>query len=204
MSDQDEVISINICPKRFSFVSLLTITYYRVIGITFGGITVDKSSGKFNSNLFLKFYGIVSGIGLSAMSLFASYLCLSLPEVSVLRQSDMKNIYYFITIWCLLTNAQIVINITFLNRIGIKLYEIIEKYPMHNKLHLAVFFILWFSHIISSFIVIMIDFFSTIEYHYLLYLWNFIHKLFQIPLMWSAPFLSWAISMGKRTIKVNE
>jgi len=204
MSNQDGVIPINICPKRISFVSLLTITYYRVIGITFGGITADKISGKFNCNLFLKYYGIFIGIGLSAISLLVSYAFLSLPEISVLLQSDMKMIYYFITIWCLLINVQVMLNMTFLNRTGIKLYGIVEKYPMHNKLHLAIFFILWFSHIISSFIVIIIDFLSIIKYHYLLYLLSFIHKLFLVPLMWSVPFLSWAISMGKCKIQIHE
>lgn len=197
MSDNERVISLNIFSKQFSSISLITITYYRIIGITFGGIKVDKFNGRFITNCFLKIYGILIGIGLLAMSLFATCMYTKLPEISELSQSEIRNIYYLLNIWLVLFNIFHAINIFNMNRNGIKLYTIVEKYPIKSKTNLILYFTLWFGHIIAAIFVVIWDLLSDKRNHYLLYFWNFINKLYQMPLMWSTPFLTWAISLGK-------
>jgi len=188
---------LNDCAKEFSLVSLLTISYYRIIAITFGGITTDRRCGKFVTNYSLKIYGIIAGIGNLSMSLFVSYSYANLPEISELRESGTKSIYYLIIFWCIMINIQLIINILYLNKNVLILYKIVYKYPINKKKHLAIFYTLFFTHIIVSVLSVVLDILSVNKYQHLLCLWSFIHKLFQIPIIWCAPFLTWAISMGE-------
>ena len=114
--------------KKRGFPKFL-IWYYRIIGITFGGIQFNQNN-EIVSNKWLRYYGFLSTIVYSVIGLIAIYHKMNDHVHLSFYENGLKMTYYTMS-WLMTMNViQIVNNQISVNKYGIPMIEAIGKYGL--------------------------------------------------------------------------
>jgi len=107
------------------FIPKIIIWYYRIIGITFGGIILKNN--KFETNTILKYYSFGVVLIYVAFGLFGNYIIISAPEFKAVYDSGLPYVYYLFIFVLLLSLSQILVNVWFLQCNGLQIVELFQK-----------------------------------------------------------------------------
>ena len=114
--------------KKRGFPKFL-IWYYRIIGITFGGIQF-KANNEIVSNKWLRYYGFLSTVVYSVIGLIAIYMRMSDPVYLKFYENGLELTYFSIG-WVMFMNViQIVNNQLFVNKSGVLMIETVSRFGL--------------------------------------------------------------------------
>ncbi len=135
------------------------IWFYRFISITFGGITIN-SNQKLSINRYLKYYGYFTAILIILFNILSIYLWTSSKTMAELYNLG-SIVPYFITITAYsLQLINVSANFWFLNRNGIKFFEIFYNYEIEFNRNQIILFIIWICHILLYMALLIYKLFS--------------------------------------------
>jgi hypothetical protein len=168
--------------------------YYRLLQ-TFGGLIID-SNGKLATNKYLKYYGYIVAIFITASNILGHYLVLQSKLIVSLYNSGYVLTYYFFITLCVINKIRVFANLWFLQFNGIKFFEIFYHYKVERRKNLYILFTLWILHILISIIVGTYYLFLPHELTpYTMKSFIFISDLCNFSIAWSVSFLMWNISV---------
>jgi len=171
----------------------LILQYYRIIGITFGGLSVG-SNGELKTNNYMKVFGYIYALIVTTFTFVGISFISTLEDVTDIRNSGLNFIYYLImmSFFCYITAAMS--NLWFLQHHGMKLLIIIRKYQSFNKKRMWLFHIVWFGHILLiMFLFIYESIFMNISATDIAI--NFYMKFYLYPTLWATSMFTWFISI---------
>ena len=109
------------------------IWYYRVIGVTFGGIQV-KGINHYVSNKWLKYYGYFATICYTLIMSYVIHLKMNDPDILLIYNNGFRLTYYLNSFILSMDIIQIIINQWYLNSNAIHMIENIGVYGLSNIL----------------------------------------------------------------------
>ena len=182
--------------KNFNFKKFLltfVIWFYRIIGISFGGINFDKN-GTIIKSRFWNYFGyfgcifhcLVTGIFLADTfinQLFKQFI-----------QSKFTLIKLIIFIWQLLRALTIITIVITNQKYGFKIVKTFND-SLKNLNEIKQIKIIWIVHIFICFLKIIFDCATTKKYHMLNFITSYHHFMVVTPMTYSISFMSWIITM---------
>jgi hypothetical protein len=169
--------------------------YYRLLQTTFGGLTID-SNGDLATNKYLKYYGYIVGLFITATDIYGLYAIFQTEFVVSIYNSGHIMTYYFGITFSIIEKIRVFANFWFLQFNGIKFFEIFYHYKTERKKNLYLLFTLWILHISIPFIFLILQFYPRNEQiSYSMLLLVFIQNFFSYSVAWSVSFLMWNISV---------
>ena len=173
----------------------LIVWYYRMLGITFGGLSVG-TNGEFKTITSLKIFGYICATFVTIFTISLTIIFINLDDIKNIRATESKLIYSFILMNFIFYKIVIITNLWFLQHKGFKLMIVIEKYkPVSSYSRYGIVFnIVWFFHF---FIPGVIFIYETILIHNksIEVIINFITKFYFCPILWITSMLTWFISI---------
>jgi hypothetical protein len=169
--------------------------YYRLLQTTFGGLTID-SNGQLATNKYLKYYGYIVGLLITAIDIMNLYFIVQSEFVVSIYNSGHILTYYFCITFNIIAEIRVLANLWFLQFNGIKFFEIFYHYKTERTKNLFLLFTLWILHILIHIIFGVYQFFSRhglISYSLLSFM--LIQSFFRFSVTWSVSFLMWNISV---------
>ena len=109
------------------------IWYFRLIGVTFGGIQV-KGINHYVSNKWLRYYGYLATICYTLVMSYVIHKRMNDPDILLIYNNGFRLIYYLNSVILSMDIIQIVINQWYLNSNAIHMIESIGFYGLSNKL----------------------------------------------------------------------
>jgi hypothetical protein len=183
--------------SKVALIARAYIWFYRILGITFGGASID-SENKFFVNKYLKYYGFVYTVVITLYNIIGFIVILTSEEVLAVYKYGQDMIYWIGILANLLLMSQIVVNFWFLNLKGIKFMEIFVQYDLNIRKNQIIIFIIWICHIIIPFVGIFYDLYSSkmIKTSSPLIVISYtIFRLCSFFSVWAVPFTTWIISI---------
>ncbi len=169
--------------------------YYRLLQTTFGGLTID-SNGDSANNKYLKYYGYIVGLLITATDIYGLYVIFQSEFVASIYNSGHIMTYYFCITFSIIEKIRVFANLWFLQFNGIKFFEIFYHYKTERKKNLYLLFTLWILHILIPIIFGVYHFFSPHELiSYSMLSFVLIQNFFSYSVAWSVSFLMWNISV---------
>jgi hypothetical protein len=177
--------------------------YYRLLQTTFGGLTID-SNGDLVNNKYLKYYGFIVGLLITATEILGLYLVIKSNLVVEIYNSGYILTYYLSIIFSVIEKIRVSANLWFLQFNGIEFFEIFYRYKIERRKNLYLLFTIWISHILIPIIFGLYEIFFTHELgtNSLLSL-IFFQEFCSFSVAWSVPFLMWNISIHAYENLVN-
>jgi hypothetical protein len=176
------------------------IWFYRFINITFGGITIN-SNQKLSINKYLKYYGYFAAITITLLNIFIiASIIVSKTMVSLYNLGSIMPYFMSITTQVLQV-FQVLANLWFLNRNGIKFFEIFYNYEIDFNKNQIILIIIWICHILLAIGIGFYNFFSKNYGLYIdssgfvLFLALFVFRTCTFLAIWAVSFLTWIISI---------
>lgn len=176
-----------------SFILNFIISFYRFIGITFGGISFNENGDLIKSKFWYYFsnfgccYHFVLTIILTSYTFIESF--------QLLISSQFFIVKLLVIIWQIVRDVIIISTSIILNKkYGFKIIKIIMKYSLTKLNKLQFIAIIWFIQFCVSIIIFSIAFFTKITLFNFLDTFN--HDIIFIPLMHSTSFVALVISFN--------
>lgn len=168
------------------------ICFYRVSGITFGGISLDKN-GNIIKSKFLNYFGWI-GFCFYVIMIF-SHLIHLIDHISVRYSFENTKLFIILTLIYHFISSVIITSIPLTNQIyGFKMIKTIIKYSLTKFSKLKPIIIIWIIYFTVCMSLILIQ---TILYPDAIHiLFSLIYNLFLIPLFYSISFMSWMASVN--------
>ncbi len=183
-----------LCSKRPTIIKIY-LWYYRLIQTTFGGLTID-SNGQLSTNKYLKYYGYIVGLLITAMNIFGLYLFIQSDLYISIYTSGYILTYYLKIIYIIIEKIRVFANLWFLQFNGIKFFEIFHHYKVERRKILYILFTLWILHILTAIILVIYRVFIPNEMiSYWMLSLILISNLYNFSIAWSVSFLMWNISV---------
>jgi hypothetical protein len=145
--------------KNSIFIRLL-LWYYRIFGLTFGGLIITKTNEcKINQNL--KRFGVMTTI-LIVIALNYVQFDFNKPDLkNKLYSHGFKSIYYLLWIVGLLSKIQFSLNFCYIQFRGFGLFRILLKYPIRRMRSKIVIASLFFAILLLQLTAFYLRFVST-------------------------------------------
>jgi hypothetical protein len=95
--------------SKVALIAKAYIWFYRILGLTFGGVSID-SENKFYVNKYLKYYGLLSSIGITLYNITGFIIFATSDEILDVYKSGQVMAYclgiltYFLTIFQIIVN----------------------------------------------------------------------------------------------------
>ena len=168
---------------------VFVIFFYRFLGITFGGVSIDKN-GKIIKSKFWYYFGWFGFVLFSIPIIFFIIASVSIDHVF---RSKNLTMYWIITIIWHITCISMIYSIVIINqKYGFKILKMLIKHSLTEYTKLGFIKIIWIVHLLIIFIIFMIQSCLFPFYSYVTY--AFINSLMLLPLYYSISFISWIIS----------
>jgi hypothetical protein len=183
--------------SKVALIARAYIWFYRILGITFGGISID-SENKFFINKYLKYYGFLYNIVIILYNITGFLVISTSEEILAAYKYGQIWVYWVIVLINLLLLFQIMVNLWYLNLNGMKFIEIFVQYDMKIGKNQIIIFIIWICHIIIPFVGMFYYLYTskmviTQSPVIGIAFWTFkINSFFGV---WAVPFISWIISI---------
>jgi hypothetical protein len=129
---------------------------YRLLFITFGGITI-RTKETLTVNKFLKIYGYFGGIIITLLNIIYVIYVKNSKQMSDLYESGFVLIYYLIALKLGLQSLHISAIVWYLNRNGFMFFKISNDIKISIKSKYLLF-IAWICHILLPITVVVISF----------------------------------------------
>jgi hypothetical protein len=131
--------------QKVPLIVLLFVWYYRIFGITFGGLVTKNGECIVNRNL--KIFGNVFTISLMILYLIASRFVFGTRIFGQIYDSGFTIIYYSISICREVKDILVVINLYYYQFKGFELFKLLTEYKLTKKRY-NLFFLILFSLIV--------------------------------------------------------
>jgi phage-related holin len=169
--------------------------YYRLLQTTFGGLTID-SNGQLATNKYLKYYGFITGLFITATDILGLYLVIHSNFIDAIYTSGYIFTYYFTIIYLIIEKIRVFFNLWYLQFNGIEFFKIFFRYKVEKRKSLYLLFTLWISHIL---IPLAFGVYQLLSPHELIsksmVLLMILQKFGIFSVTWSVSFLMWNISV---------
>jgi hypothetical protein len=128
--------------QKVPLIVLLFVWYYRIFGITFGGLVTK--SGECIVNRKLKIFGNIFTISLTILYIIASRIVIDARVFGQIYDSGFTIIYYSITFCREIKDILVVINLYYYQFKGFELFKLLTEYKLTKKQY-NLFFLILFS-----------------------------------------------------------
>ena len=173
--------------QRSKFLTFI-IFFYRFLGITFGGVSIDEN-GKIIKSKFWYHFGWFGFVLFSIPIMFFIISSVSMDHPS--KSIDLT-IYLTITIIWYMIYISMICSIIIINqKYGFKILKMLMKHSLIELTKLRLVKIIWIVHLLI-FIIIFIIQSCLSPYNYVIY--AFVNNFMLLPLYYSVPFISWIVS----------
>jgi len=183
--------------NKYPLIIKIYLWYYRLLQTTFGGLTID-SNGQLSTNKYLKYYGYIVGLLITAINIYGLYIIIHSNIIVEIYTSGYILTYYFCITFSIIEKVRVFANLWFLQSNGIEFFETFYRFRIEKRKNFYLLLTLWISHILIPVIFGLYQLFS-----------NFNHELasnsslsliicqefFSFFVAWSIPFLMWNISV---------
>ena len=174
--------------------------FYRLIGITFGGLSID-SNGKFHINRCLKIFGYCYEIFYAVLFIICFNYMLSTTQFQSLYENNDETAYFVVIFYYCSQLVQIIVNLFYLNRKGMVFVKVmVEFQEIEIKKNQKILFTFWIIHILVPVLSLVYSFTATdLTYFYetnifLLSLYC-IFRLLSFYYFWVTSIIIWIISI---------
>ena len=167
---------------------LFVINFYRILGITFGGISLDKNGNVIKSKFWF-FFGWLGFVLFSIPIAYFMIVSLSIDVFKTINLTLFTMIYMMLYITFLSTICSILI---IHQKYGLKILKIFILYSLTKFTKLKLVKFIWIVHLVMNALIFILQtaFFPIPSYISM----SFINNLILIPLYYSISFISWIIS----------
>jgi hypothetical protein len=167
--------------------------FYRVFGISFGGMSISTKTNTSQINKLWKIFGFANNV-LLLILIGAMIYYLSLDHSKTFKYD--KNISF----WLLLFNgfsyfAIVAINSLYLQFYGSAIHKLLLKYPINQKMFFWFITILSF-HILIPLITLTIDMVLMPKFEIMAFLTNFMNRFYFEIFSWTPSIITWFISIA--------
>jgi len=182
---------------KVSLIMRIYVWFYRIIGITFGGLAFNEE-GKLYANRYLKYFGHFTAIFITIVNISGFIYVMESPQVIEVYNSGQITRYVSGALINGLQVFHVLVNLWYLNRNGIKFLNTFYDYGMRIGKNQILLFVIWTLHILIP----------VLAHSYILYsskisktsntLFVFIITMFRIfgfLTIWIVSFLTWVISI---------
>jgi hypothetical protein len=183
--------------NKYPLIIKIYLWYYRLLQTTFGGLTID-SNGQLATNKYLKYYGYIVGILITAIDIYGLYIILHSKNVVEIYNSGYILTYYFLIIFSVIEKIRVFANFWFLQLNGIEFFETFYNFKIERRKNLYLLFTLWISHILIHIIFGLYQLFSNFNHELVSSPWLSLiifQEFCTFSVVWSVPFLMWNISV---------
>ncbi len=183
--------------NKYPLIIKIYLWYYRLLQTTFGGLTVD-SNGQLATNKYLKYYGYIVGILITAIDIYGLYIIIHSNIVIEIYNSGYILTYYFSIILSVIEKIRVFANFWFLQLNGIEFFETFYNFKIERRKNLYLLFTLWISHILIHIIFGLYQLFSNFNHELVSSPWLSLiifQEFCTFSVAWSVPFLMWNISV---------
>jgi hypothetical protein len=188
---------------KCSLIIKIYLWYYRLLQTTFGGLTID-SNGDLATNKYLKYYGYIVGLLITAINILGFYHLFQSELVVEIYNSGHILTYYFCITCSIIEKIRVFANLWFLQFDGIEFFKIFYRYRVDRRKNLYLLFTIWIWHILIPIIFWLYHLFSSHELiSYSMMSFILFQKFFSFSVDWSVPFLMWNISVHAFEYLVN-
>ncbi len=179
----------------------LIIWYYRILGITFGGLSVG-SDGVFREKRLLKIFGYIYASLVTIMATIGTILTFTIKDILDIYEGGFPIIYYIIIATLSFYVIVALSNLWFFQHNGMKLLIIIKKYKYSDYEFSKVFLMVCFVHIVA---VVFLYSIETIVWEKTAFniIYNFFLKFFFYPIFWAISMFTWFLSILIKDHLVN-
>ena len=167
---------------------LLVIYFYRISGITFGGLSLSKNWNIIKSPFWYRF----GWLGFVIYSIPVIYMIYD--SLSDTTFSSVNSIIYWVinVTWYLVSISKIWSILTIHHKYGLRIAKIFIKHSLTELTKLKLVKIIWLLHLI---ILILIFILQTTLFPFVIYrIYAFINNMMLMPLYYSISFISWIVS----------
>jgi hypothetical protein len=139
--------------KKVPIIVATFICYYRIFGITFGGLVIRRGKCVVNKNL--KIFGNILTISMIIVFIILSRITIN-NVYEKLYSSGFAIIYYLLSICREVRDILVIINLHYYQFRSFDLFSALTTYPMKKKKHKIFIFIILIIHILIYSILAMI------------------------------------------------
>ena len=178
--------------------------YYKLLGINFGGLSIDKN-GCFKKSFGWILYGYLLTIITVASLCYITYDTMHSEDMSYLKKTKRPFLYELMVISWLVRNISPLITLVTGHRYGLKLIQLTIKYKIQSVKLSILLKVFWIIHLISLLGNFLFELFNYGFQHLSalgvsalfthipgIITWNMIY----ISMIYSISFLCWKISFG--------
>jgi hypothetical protein len=140
--------------KKVSIIVTTFICYYRIFGITFGGLVIRRGKCVVNKNL--KIFGNILTISMIIVFIILSRITINNNAFGKLYSSGFAIIYYLLSICREVRDILVIINLYYYQFRSSDLFSALTTYPMKKKKHKIFIFSVIIIHILIYSILAMI------------------------------------------------
>jgi hypothetical protein len=183
--------------SKVALIARAYIWFYRLLGLTFGGISIN-SENKFFVNKYLKYYGFLFSTIATLYNIIGFFIISTSDEILAVYRSGQVMAYCLGALINLLLVFQILVNIWYLNLKGMKFMEIFVQYDMNIRKNQIIIFIIWICHIITPFVgtFYVLCTSKTIKTSSpMIVVGISVFRVGSFYGVWAVPFLTWIISI---------
>jgi hypothetical protein len=182
--------------NKYPLIIKIYLWYYRLLQTTFGGLTID-SNGQLETNKYLKYYGYIVGLLITATDvIYGIYVVFQSDIIVSIYNSGHILTYYLCITFCIIEKIRFLANLWFLQFNGIKFFEIFYHYKTERTKYLYLLFTLWILHILIPIIFGVYQFFSPQQLiSYSMLSFELIQNYLRYSVTWSVSFIMWNISV---------
>ena len=169
---------------------IYAIYFYRLLGISFGGITIDKN-GNIIKSPFWYHYGWLGFVIYFILIIF--FIIYAVNDTQY--QSIGLTIYLFTNIMCCITNVMMFFSILFINhKYGFKIIKMFLKHSLTKYTNLKLIKIIWIVHLIILVLIFILQ--SSLYPYANEIIYAFCQNLLLMTLYYLLSFISWIVSMN--------
>jgi hypothetical protein len=177
------------------------IWYYRILGITFGGLSVG-SDGEFREKRLLKIFGYIYASLVTIMATVGTILTFTIKDIMDIYEGGFPIIYYIIIATLSFYVIVALSNLWFLQHNGMKLLIVIKKYKYSDYKFSKLFLMVCFAHIVAVVFLYSIET-IVLEKTAFNIIYNFFLKFFFYPIFWATSMFTWFLSILIKDHLVN-
>jgi hypothetical protein len=175
------------------------IWFYRVLGITFGGLSVGND-GEILEKKSFKIFGYIYAFMATILSIIGMIFITRIGDILNIYNRGFSFVYYLITTTIIFYFIVVMSNLWFLQHNGLKLLLIIKKYKYSD--YRILFNIICFIHIV---VVILLFTYEAIVWRKkaINIMINFIFKFYFHTIFWATSIFTWHLSILVKDYLVN-
>jgi hypothetical protein len=177
------------------------IWFYRILGITFGGLSVGNN-GEFREKRPFKIFGYIYASVVTIVALVGTVIAFRIKDILDIYEEGFPVIYYIITATLLFYVSVAISNLWFLQHNGMKLLFMIKKYKYSDHKFSKLIIICCIVHIIGVVFLYSIEIYCWEKTAFNI-IFDFLLKFLLYPLFWATSMFSWLLSMLVKDHLVN-